>query len=433
MNNQELSMKVKTFFDNNTSTFTYIVIDEKTKHCAVIDSVLDYDQDAAMFKTTSADNVIDYIKKHDLKNLWILETHIHADHITGAFYLKQHIGGKTAIGSSIKKVLKMWVPLFDTSHDTPITGAQFDHLFEDKEHFKIGNLTAEVFHTPGHTPACSTYHIENAVFVGDTLFAPNLGTARVDFPGGNANDLYDSIQRIFTLPDETNMYLCHDYPSQGVEPLSQTTIGVQKSSNKMLSSKTTLEEFVKLREARDKTLNVPKLILPSIQTNMRLGDFGAKSGNGIQYLKIPINILNKKQSQMKINQLSDVVAVSPQLIEADIAELKAQGFKSIICNRPDGEEPDQSNYKEIENQALRLGMNFRNLPVLNTQVSAEEIDKFKNLLHELPTPILAYCRTGTRCATLWSLSQVNELSKTEILTKTKKAGYDMTSALNRIL
>jgi glyoxylase-like metal-dependent hydrolase (beta-lactamase superfamily II) len=284
-------MKVKTFYDKQTATFTHVVIDEATQKCAVIDSVLDYDQDAAKFSTDSVDEVIKYIKDNQLTNEWILETHIHADHITGAFYLKQHIGGKTAIGSGIKKVLEMWVPLFDSSADTPITGDQFDEIFEDGETFTIGNLKAEVFHTPGHTPACSTYHIEDAIFVGDTLFAPNMGTARVDFPGGSAKDLYESIQKMYQLPDETKVYLCHDYPAKGQDPTYVTTVGEQKKHNKMLKKDTTLESFIELREARDKTLSVPKLILPSIQTNMRLGSFGTQSANGIQYIKIPVNVL----------------------------------------------------------------------------------------------------------------------------------------------
>ncbi|MCX7554188.1 MBL fold metallo-hydrolase [Marinicella sp. S1101] len=284
-------MKVKTFYDKQTATFTHIVIDEDTKHCAIIDSVLDYDQDAAKFTTDSADAVIEYIKTHQLTNQWILETHIHADHITAAFYLKEHVGGKTAIGTGIKDVLKMWVPLFNQSDETPITGEQFDQLFDDNESFKIGNLRAEIFHTPGHTPACSTYHIEDAIFVGDTLFAPRMGTARVDFPGGSARDLYESIQKMYQLPDETKVYLCHDYPGDDQQPISMTTVGEQKANNKMLKENTTLEEFVAMREARDKTLAVPKLILPSLQTNMRLGSFGPKSANGIQYLTIPVNVL----------------------------------------------------------------------------------------------------------------------------------------------
>lgn len=284
-------MHVETFFDPNTSTFTHVVVDQKLQKSAVLDSVLDYDQDAAKVSTTSADQVIAYIVDNNLTNEWILETHIHADHISAASYLKQQIGGKTAIGNGIKQVLAMWVPIFDTAADTPITGEQFDCLFADGERFKIGGLQAEVWHTPGHTPACSSFHIEHAVFVGDTIFAPDLGTARVDFPGGSANDLYHSIQRIFTLPDETTLYLCHDYPKAGQPPTSHVTVGQQKQFNKMLNGKTTLEDYVAKRKARDQVLCVPKLILPSIQTNMRLGELGKPAENGIRYLKIPLNKL----------------------------------------------------------------------------------------------------------------------------------------------
>lgn len=287
----ENNVKVKTFFDNQTSTFTHVVIDKATDKCAIIDSVLDYDQDAAKFTTESVDKVIKYIKDNNLTNEWILETHIHADHITAAFYLKEHVGGKTAIGTGIKEVLKVWVPLFDNCDDIPITGEQFDCLFDDGDSFSIGNLKVDVFHTPGHTPACSTYHLKNALFVGDTLFAPDMGTARVDFPGGSAKDLYESIQKMYQLPDETHVYLCHDYPDEGQQPKSVTTIGEQKKNNKILKCDTTLDEFITVREARDKKLDMPKLILPSLQTNMRLGSFGPKSPNGIQYLSIPVNAL----------------------------------------------------------------------------------------------------------------------------------------------
>lgn len=282
-------MHVQTFYDSQTSTFTYVVTDTNTNKCAVIDSVLDYDQYAGRFSTESADKVIKYIRENNLENEWILETHIHADHITAAFYLKKHIGGKTAIGSEIKTVLDMWVPIFATEEDTPISGEQFDELFDDRQNFRIGELNVQVIHTPGHTPACSSYHIENAVFVGDTLFAPNMGTARADFPGGNATDLYNSIQKIYQLPDDTIMYLCHDYPLENMKETSKTTVSEQKNKNIMLNSETTQEEYVKKREARDKTLSVPKLILPSIQTNLRLGSFGTVSHNGIQYIKIPVN------------------------------------------------------------------------------------------------------------------------------------------------
>lgn len=284
-------MHVETFFDPQTSTFSHLVVDESTATCAVIDSVLNYDQDAAKASTESADEIIAYIKENSLNNQWILETHIHADHISAAHYLQQHIGGRTGIGSGIKNVLMMWVPIFDTGNDTPIDGSQFDQLFNDGDTFKIGSLQVQVMHTPGHTPACTSYHIENAVFVGDTLFAPRLGTARVDFPGGSAKDLYQSIQKIYQLPNDTPIYLCHDYPEEGETPNYLTSVAEQKTNNKMLKANTSIAEYIAKREARDKELSVPKLILPSIQSNMRLGDFGEPAENGIRYIRIPLGQL----------------------------------------------------------------------------------------------------------------------------------------------
>ena len=286
-------MHVESFYDTRTSTLTHVVVDEETKKCATIDSVLDYDQDAGRFYTESADKVVQYIQDNNLENEWILETHIHADHITGAFYLKGKIGGKTAIGTRIKEVLELWVPIFELVDEVPLSGEQFDKLFEDGEKFNIGTLNAEVFQTPGHTPACSTYHIEDSVFVGDTVFNPNLGTARCDFPGGSADDLYQSIQRIYALPEDTFIYLCHDYPKGDDQPLVRTTIGEQKKNNIMLNGNTAREEYVEKRTARDNTLAVPKLLFPSIQTNIRLGDFGDKSEvTGFRYIKIPVGMFD---------------------------------------------------------------------------------------------------------------------------------------------
>ena len=287
-----MKMHVKSFYDPATSTFTHVVVDQNTRKCAVIDSVLDYDQDAAKFSTKSADAVIEYIRENRLENQWLLETHIHADHITAAFYLKQHIGGKTAIGTGIKKVLETWVPLFEAEGDIPLTGEQFDMLFTDGETFEIGGLKARVMHTSGHTPACATYIIQEQIaFVGDTIFNPNLGTARCDFPGGSAVALYQSIQKLYTLGDDVQLYLCHDYPKGGDKPLAHITVGEQKAHNIMLDGQTSEADYVARRTARDKTLAVPKLLLPSIQTNMRLGSFGPKHKNGLQYIKIPVNAL----------------------------------------------------------------------------------------------------------------------------------------------
>jgi glyoxylase-like metal-dependent hydrolase (beta-lactamase superfamily II) len=286
-------MKVKTFFDETTATFTHIIIDKSTNKCAVIDSVLDYDHFSGMVKTDSANRVIAYIKENNLSNEWILESHIHADHITASKYLQTHIGGKTAIGVGIKEVLKMWVPMFDDTDVTPLTGKQFDVLLNEGDQIEIGNITLKTWLTPGHTPACASYYCEasKAIFVGDTIFAPYIGTARCDFPGGSASDLFKTIQRFYSLPDETNIYLCHDYPKEGNSPLVSITVGEQKSRNIQIQPDTKYEDYVTKREARDATLSVPKLLFPSLQTNLRLGDFGVKSDNGLQYIKIPINAL----------------------------------------------------------------------------------------------------------------------------------------------
>jgi len=284
-------MHIESFYHHDTATWTYVVVDEATRQCAVIDPVLDYDQDAARYSTESVAEVIEYIKHQNLTVQYLLETHIHADHISASHYLKQRLGGQTGIGSGIVKVLKHWVPVFETEQDTAIDGSQFDHLFEDGDTFRIGELNARVMHTPGHTPACASYLIESAVFVGDTLFAPDGGTARVDFPGGSAQQMYESIQRLYTLPDETVMYLCHDYPDEGQQPRHRFTVAEQKHHNKMIQANTTLAEYTKVRQQRDATLAVPRLILPSIQTNMRLGAFGAVSDQGTQFIKIPINKL----------------------------------------------------------------------------------------------------------------------------------------------
>jgi glyoxylase-like metal-dependent hydrolase (beta-lactamase superfamily II) len=286
-------MLVKTFHDNATATFTHVVVDESTNKCAVIDSVLDYDHFSGSVKTDSADAVIAYIKEHDLTNEWILESHIHADHITASSYLKTHIGGQTAMGKGIKEVLAIWVPMFSNQEDTSITGEQFDQLLDEGDTITIGNITLTTWLTPGHTPACASYYCaENqAIFVGDTMFAPHLGTARCDFPGGSAADLFKTVQRFYTLPDETQVYLCHDYPDDGEAAISVVSIADEKAHNIQIKPDTVFAEYVKKREARDATLAVPKLLFPSIQTNMRLGDFGVKSENGLQYIKIPVNAL----------------------------------------------------------------------------------------------------------------------------------------------
>ncbi len=286
-------MKVSSFYDNSTATFTYVVEDTKTKQCAVIDSVLDYDQFSGSVKTESADKVIQYVIDNDLTCQWILETHVHADHITAAHYLKQKLGGQIAMGSRIKDVLEYWVPIFDSEDDTPLSGEQYDVLFDEGDTFKIGELDVTVWHTPGHTPACASYLIGDAIFVGDTMFAPSLGTARCDFPGGSAEQLYHTIQRFYSLPNSTKVYLGHDYPSADQSPTCMVTIEQAKTTNKQIVSTTTLEEYVSKRTARDATLAVPKLLLPAIQANLRNGQFGKRSSNGKQFIKIPVNLFKE--------------------------------------------------------------------------------------------------------------------------------------------
>lgn len=284
-------MQVNIFHDNSTATFTYVVVDESTKKCGIIDSVLDYDQFSGTVSYANADKIITFVKENQLETEWILETHVHADHITAAHYLQEQLGGKIAMGSGIKNVLEYWVPKFEVAADTPQDGSQYDVLFDEGDTFNIGNLPVTVWHTPGHTPACASYLIENSIFVGDTIFAPHLGTARCDFPGGSAKQLFDTVKRFYTLADETIVYLGHDYPKPGDEPMAATTIGESRQHNRQIQTETELEEFVSKREARDNSLAVPKLLLPALQANMRNGQFGAPSDQGQQFIKIPVNVL----------------------------------------------------------------------------------------------------------------------------------------------
>lgn len=284
-------MKIHSFFDKYTSTFTYIVIDEDTKQCAIIDSVQNYNPDSGRLNTQSADELLTYIDQEHLTVQWILETHIHADHVTAASYLKEKTGAKIGIGKQIIQVLKFWVPIFNTFDDTPLDGSQFDALFSDGEIFNIGSLQMRVMYTPGHTPACVTYLVEDSAFVGDTIFMPYMGTSRSDFPGGDAKTLYLSIQKILSHPDETRLYTCHDYPPEGKMPTGECTVKDQKMNNILINERISEEEFIDKRTKRDVTLPVPRLILPSIQMNMRTGLLGKAEANKIHYIKIPINTI----------------------------------------------------------------------------------------------------------------------------------------------
>ncbi len=285
-----LRPQVRAFFDEATFTVSYVVRDPGSKGCAIIDSVLDYDPASGRTSRDSADDVVTYVQAEGLEVVWQLETHAHADHLSAAPYLQTALGGQLAIGEKIVRVQETFGQLFNAGPDFARDGRQFDHLFQDGERFSIGNLQAVALHVPGHTPACLAYVIGDAVFVGDTLFMPDYGTARCDFPGGDAATLYRSIQRLLTLPDATRVFLCHDYKAPSRDAFAwETTIGDQRRDNIHVHDGIGEAEFVALREARDKTLGMPRLILPSMQVNMRGGHLPEPEDNGVRYLKIPLN------------------------------------------------------------------------------------------------------------------------------------------------
>lgn len=284
--------KVTGFFDLPTNTISYVVADPVTGKCAVIDSLLDYNAASGRTSTASADKLIAFVKSQGLEVEWIIDTHVHADHLTAAPYVREKLGGKTGIGEQISTVQKVFSEIFNEGQFFHTDGSQFDHLFKADETYKVGNMEAKALHTPGHTPACVSHLIGDAVFVGDTLFMPDYGTARCDFPGGDAGTLYDSIQKLFALPDETRMYLCHDYKTPNRDTFEwETTVGEQKRSNKHVGGNVSREAFVQMRNARDATLDMPRLILPSVQVNMRAGDLPEPEDNGVRYMKVPINAL----------------------------------------------------------------------------------------------------------------------------------------------
>jgi glyoxylase-like metal-dependent hydrolase (beta-lactamase superfamily II) len=281
---------VQHFFDEPTNTFSYVVRDPDSQACAILDSVLDFDYAAGRTDVRSADEIIQYVRDNNLAVEWILETHVHADHLSAAPYLHEHLGGKTGIGAKIVDVQEIFGKAFNAGTEFARDGSQFDQLFEEGDTFTIGNLEGYVLHTPGHTPACLTYVIGDAAFVGDTLFMPDYGTARCDFPGGDARTLYQSIQKVLTLPPETRIFLCHDYKAPGRDEYQHmTTVAEQREANVHVHEGISEEEFVKMRTERDATLDMPRLILPSVQVNMRAGHMPPAEDNGQVYLKVPVN------------------------------------------------------------------------------------------------------------------------------------------------
>ena len=281
--------QIQSFFDSNTCTVSYLVFDQIGGHAAIIDPVLDYDHKSGRSKTVSADKILFALREHQLKLSWILETHAHADHLSAAHYLQQQAGGKIAIGAHIHQVQNVFKKIFHLEPEFAIDGSQFDYLFQEDEIFTIGQLSAKALFVPGHTPADMAYQIDDAIFVGDTLFMPDVGTARCDFPGGDAKMLFASIQKLLAFPDDTRLFMCHDYPPNGREVAFQTTVAAQKKNNIHVHDGVSEAEFVAMRSARDATLDMPLLILPAVQINIRAGNLPPPEANGISYLKIPFN------------------------------------------------------------------------------------------------------------------------------------------------
>jgi glyoxylase-like metal-dependent hydrolase (beta-lactamase superfamily II) len=283
--------QVQGFFDKATWTVTYVVHNGPGSACAIIDSVLDYDAKSGRTRTTAADQVIEFVKNHHLSVEWILETHAHADHLSAAPYLKKHLGGQIAIGEQITRVQKVFKGIFNLEPQFKLDGSQFDRLMADGQSLAVGSLTGTVMAVPGHTPACVAYQFGDAVFVGDTLFMPDVGTARCDFPGGDAKTLYASTRKILGLPPQTRLFMCHDYPPNGRPIAFETTVAEQRAKNIHVHDGISQEQFVQMRTQRDATLEMPVLILPAVQINIRAGEMPPKESNGTAYVKIPINAL----------------------------------------------------------------------------------------------------------------------------------------------
>jgi glyoxylase-like metal-dependent hydrolase (beta-lactamase superfamily II) len=282
---------IHAFFDEPTNTVSYLVADPATKHAAIVDPVLDYDHKSGQGSAASADRMLAKAAEMGLTIDWVLETHVHADHLSGAPYIKLKTGAKVGIGERIREVQKIFRPVFNAT-DVSGDGSEFDRLFKDGERFKLGTLDVEVIATPGHTPACVSYKVEDAVFVGDTLFMPDYGTARADFPGGDARTLYRSIMRVLSLPPETRLFMCHDYlPKDGRTSYAwETTVAEERASNIHVKAGVSEDDFVKMRESRDATLSAPVLLMPSIQVNMRAGRLPPADSNGVHYLRVPVKL-----------------------------------------------------------------------------------------------------------------------------------------------
>lgn len=287
----DVTPEVTSFFDSESNTFSYVVTDPTSKACAVVDSVMDIDYAAGRLSYAHADEIIKFIQENGLRLDLQIETHVHADHLSAAPYIQEKLGGKISIGKGITAVQRTFGKVFNEGTEFQRDGSQFDRLFADGDTYMIGNMQGVALHTPGHTPACMTHVLGNVAFVGDTLFMPDSGSARADFPGGDAGELYDSVQKILTLPDDMRLMICHDYGAGGRDVLNETTVAAQKADNIHFGGGTSRADFVKLREDRDATLAMPRLIIPSLQVNMRAGDMPPADPDGNAYFKVPINKL----------------------------------------------------------------------------------------------------------------------------------------------
>ena len=287
----EVRPEVVPFFDEDTNTFSYVVRDPSSRACAVVDSVMDIDYAAGRISFTGADRIINYVREHKLEVEWLIETHVHADHLSAAPYIQEALGGKLGIGEHIVTVQETFGKIFNAGTEFARDGSQFDRLFADGDEYTVGSMRCQAIHTPGHTPACMVHVMGDAAFVGDTLFMPDGGTARADFPGGDARTLYRSIRRVLDLPGETRLFMCHDYQPDGRELEYETTVAAERENNIHVHDGISEDDFVRMREARDATLGMPRLILPSLQVNMRAGHLPSAEDNGTVYLKLPINAL----------------------------------------------------------------------------------------------------------------------------------------------
>jgi glyoxylase-like metal-dependent hydrolase (beta-lactamase superfamily II) len=289
--NMDITPEVTPFFDEDSNTFSYVVRDPESTACAIVDSVMDIDYASGRLGHGQADRIIGFVRENGLDLILQIETHVHADHLSAAPYIQQHLGGEITIGAGITVVQDTFGKVFNEGTEFQRDGSQFDRLFEDGDTYMIGSLPVVAMHTPGHTPACMTHVIGNTAFVGDTLFMPDGGSARADFPGGDAGQLFDSVQKVLALPDDTRLMMCHDYGPGGRDIRHETTVAEQKEHNIHFGGGTSRAEFVKMREARDATLNMPRLIIPSLQVNMRAGEMPPADTDGNTYFKVPVNRL----------------------------------------------------------------------------------------------------------------------------------------------